>query len=263
MARFCPLFSSSSGNSIYIGSGGKGILVDVGVSAKQECIALDEFGIDLNSIQGIFVTHEHSDHIKGVRVFASKYNIPVYASRGTLAAMEETGHLNGSFEVYPIDDYIELDSMRITRFDTSHDCRESTGFTVTTGDGCKLAVCTDLGVVTQGVKDALFGSDLVLLESNHDVRMLQNGAYPYPLKRRILSDVGHLSNDSCAMFLKELIKNGTSRFFLGHLSKENNFPDLAFQTAFSAFDSVGAVINRDYILNVAKPRCEDGVTLVG
>ncbi|MCR4926019.1 MAG: MBL fold metallo-hydrolase [Clostridiales bacterium] len=261
MARFCPLFSSSSGNSIYIGSAKSSVLIDVGVSAKQMTIALDNFGIDIETIKGIFVTHEHSDHIKGIKVFASKYNIPVYASKGTIEAMDKLGILNGKFEVNVIEDTVELDSMKIKRFNTSHDCLESTGYTVELPDGNKAAVCTDLGIVTEEVKKAIGGCNLVLAESNHDIRMLQNGMYPYSLKRRILSDKGHLSNESCSEFLKELISKGTTRFFLGHLSKENNFPELAFQTSLSALEGLGAKLNRDFILSVAEPKCTKGITV--
>lgn len=261
MARFCPLFSSSSGNCIYIGSAREAILIDVGVSAKQTALLLNGFGIDISTIKGIFVTHEHNDHIQGVRPFARKYNVPVYASAGTVSAMEDMGILNGKFEVNIIEDSVEIGNIRVERFNTPHDCRESTGYTVNIADNCSAAVCTDLGIVTHEVRNALKGCSLVLLESNHDVSMLQNGAYPYLLKRRILSEKGHLSNDSCAEFVKELIKNGTTRFYLGHLSRENNFPELAYQTSLCALESVGAKLNRDFLLSVATPKCVDGITV--
>ena len=139
----------------------------------------------------------------------------------------------------------------ISPFRTSHDVAESCGFSVTASDGRKLCVATDTGIVTDEMRAALTGCDLALIESNHDIGMLRNGSYPYLLKRRILSDVGHLSNLACGEFITELIKSGTTRFVLGHLSKENNIPSLAYRTTKSALDCIGAEENRDYILTVA------------
>lgn len=251
MARFCSLFSSSSGNCTYIGSSDGGILIDAGVSAKQISLGLDEIGVDESEINAIFVTHEHSDHIKGLRVFASKYNIPVYATAGTLSELEKAGVLNGKFSTSVIEGEIECGGQLIKPFRTSHDVAESCGFSVTTGDGRQLCVATDTGIVTDEMREALTGSDLVLIESNHDIGMLRNGSYPYMLKRRILSDTGHLSNLACGEFVTELIKSGTTRFVLGHLSKENNIPALAYRTSKAALDCLGATENRDYILTVA------------
>lgn len=251
MARFCSLFSSSSGNCTYIGSSGGGILIDAGVSAKQISLGLNGIGVDESEINAIFVTHEHSDHVKGLRVFASKYNIPVYATAGTLNELEKMGVLNGKFPTAVIEGEIECGGQLIKPFATSHDVAESCGFSVTTGDERQLSVATDTGIVTDEMRDALTGSDLVLIESNHDIGMLRNGNYPYLLKRRILSDTGHLSNLACGDFVTELIKSGTTRFVLGHLSKENNIPSLAYQTSKAALDCLGATENRDYILTVA------------
>ena len=254
MAKFCPLFSSSSGNSVYIGSGEDAILVDVGLSCKRTEEALYNIGVSPESIKAVFITHEHSDHVSGLRVFASKYNITAYATEGTLGALEKSGTINGKFpfkQVSTAGD--EIASLLVKPFYTSHDAKESCGYTVETADGRKLAVCTDLGVVTTEVEAALTGCDLVLLESNHDIRMLENGPYPYPLIQRIKSDRGHLSNESCADFAKRLIEGGTTRLVLGHLSQQNNFPELAFQTTFSALEELGAKADSDYILKVAKP----------
>lgn len=252
MARFCSLFSSSSGNCTYIGSADGGILIDAGVSAKQIMMKLDCIGVSISDIGAIFVTHEHTDHIKGLRVLASRNNIPVYATEGTLCSLEKAGVLNGKFDADIItDDGIDCVGQHISLFHTSHDVAESCGFVVQTSDDRKIAVATDTGIVTEEMKIALDGCDLVLAESNHDVGMLRNGTYPYMLKRRILSDVGHLSNAMCSEFVTQLVENGTTRIYLGHLSKENNIPELAFQTTKSALDCVGAVQYKDYILNVA------------
>ncbi len=252
MARFCPLFSGSSGNSYYIGSGDYGILVDAGKSAKQLTTMLDICGIPLRAVQAVFITHEHSDHINGVRVFASKNRLPVFASPGTLAEMERMGCLNGVAKAVPFPGGgVECAGMYIKAFRTSHDSAESIGYRITTEDGRTLSVATDLGFMSDSVRQAVQGSDLVVLESNHDVGMLQNGPYPYPLKRRILSDTGHLSNESCAQELCGLLKNGTARFFLAHLSKENNTPDLAYQTALCSLTMSGFQSGVDFQLSVA------------
>lgn len=262
MARFCPLFSSSSGNSWYIGSGEGGVLVDAGVSAKRLDAALDSAGLDVNAIHGIFVTHEHTDHVGGLRVFASRHQIPVYSSLGTLEALIENGIVNGKYPAVPLNTGgIELGGMKIVPFPTSHDCRESFGYVIHTADGQKAAICTDLGEVTQEVLSAVSGCDLVVMESNHDVRMLENGPYPYPLKRRILSSRGHLSNDSCGAVLARLLQTGTRRFFLGHLSTENNNPFLARQTAVCALTQEGGIEGQDYLLTVV-PKASAGAVTV-
>lgn len=261
LARFCPLFSGSKGNSVYIGAGTTGILIDVGVSAKALETALREREIDPASIAAIFVTHEHSDHISGLRVFASRYATPVYASEGTLNALCKMGTINGKFEANPMREEICAGELRVTYFHTPHDAAESVGYCVYTPDGRKITVATDLGVMTDEVRTALTGSDLVLMESNHDVRMLQNGGYPYYLKRRILSATGHLSNDACACELPRLARSGVTRFVLGHLSRENNFPDIARQTALCSFTENGMKEGIDFTLSIAPQKNEEKVLI--
>lgn len=261
MARFCPLFSGSSGNSIYIGSSDGGILIDVGMNAKQTTLALDRLGIDADSIKAIFVTHEHSDHIQGLRVFASKNVINVYSSQGTLSALDNMGVLNEKFKALDIESGVDVCGMQVMSFRTSHDSAESVGYVIKTPDSRRIGVATDLGVMTDEVFGALSGCDLVLLESNHDIKMLENGPYPYYLKRRILSEKGHLSNKTCGETLVKLVKNGTTRFVLGHLSRENNTPDLAYQNAYSALACEGAVLGQDFLLSVA-PKCDPEKVMV-
>ena len=252
MAEFCSLFSSSSGNCTYIGGSSGGILIDVGVSAKRTEEALKMFDYDPSDIKGIFITHEHTDHINGVRVFASRYHIPVFASEGTLIGMDRCGVFKSPVDAYIIPECgTECAGIFVRPFTISHDANEPTGFTAVTSDGKRIAVATDTGTVTEEEKNALCGCDLVLLESNHDINMLKMGPYPFPLKQRILSQVGHLSNDSCAEFACELIASGTTRLVLGHLSKENNIPSLAFETTKYALSENGFELNRDYTLAVA------------
>ena len=260
MAKFCSLFSSSSGNATFLGNGDRGILIDAGVSAKKIKEALLSREIDPSKIDGIFVTHEHSDHIKGLRIIASTFKIPVYATEGTLSALEENGVVNSKFPfgVMPREG-VAAGDLLVTSFATPHDSRESCGFTVTFPHGQRAVIATDLGVITEEVEREMLGAELVMLESNHDIAMLQSGDYPYQLKRRILSDVGHLSNAACAEEAVKLIKKGTARLFLGHLSTENNFPGLAYQTTFSALEAEGAKEGIDYILKVNAKENSEGI----
>lgn len=252
MAKLCPLFSGSSGNSFYIGASGSGILVDAGRSAKQLEQAMRANGLEFSGVQAIFVTHEHSDHIQGLRVLASRYQIPVFSSRGTLEALEEMGVLNGKFPADVVDEAgVCVAGMRITAFHTSHDSRESVGYVIHTGDDRRVVVATDLGYMSTTVFDAICGCDVAVVESNHDVGMLQNGGYPYYLKRRILSQRGHLSNEACAGELPAFAQSGTKRFVLAHLSRENNIPELAYQTALCSLNACGMVEGLDFELMVA------------
>lgn len=260
MARFCSLFSSSSGNSTFIGSPKTGILVDAGVSAKKLKAALLSREIDPSALGGIFLTHEHKDHIKGMRILASTFKIPVYATEGTMAYLEENGHVTAKFpfEVIPYEGK-EIGDLFVKPFATPHDSAESCGYRITLPDGQSAAIATDIGKVTQQVWDNIKGCSLVMLESNHDIGMLQNGPYPYHLKRRILSERGHLSNADCAKAAAELVKTGTTRLFLGHLSEENNFPGLAYQESLSEISLTGAVLSRDYLLYVNEKENDEGI----
>ena len=255
MAKFCSLYSSSSGNCTYIGTSQGGILIDIGISAKRTCEALAEIGVDPSSIAAIFVTHEHTDHTSGIKVFAKKFGTKIYASEGTLIGMEEKKALDpkNSAEVIPYSG-IEAGGIFVRPFATPHDSLESTGFSVVTPDGKHISIATDIGQMNDTVMNAIHGSDLVLLESNHDVGMLQNGPYSFWLKQRILSPIGHLSNENCAKSAVRLVESGTTRLVLGHLSKENNIPSLAYETTRSALTLAGAIEGCDYLLTVAGDR---------
>ena len=252
MARFCPLFSSSSGNSMLFGGSQGNFLVDIGVSAKRTELALKEMGVDPASIETIFLTHEHIDHVRGLRVFGNRYRPKIRATQGTLAALAAQNLLPEQCDVDVIPaDGTEVAGMLVLPFATSHDCQESCGYHINTYDGRRAAVATDLGYNSNEVRRNIADTDLLVIESNHDVRMLQNGSYPYLLKRRILSNVGHLSNESCAVELPELVKNGTARIFLAHLSQENNIPALALETSRAQLTLAGCRCNVDYELSVA------------
>lgn len=252
MARLYPLFSGSSGNSVYISHHGEGILIDVGKSAKQIEKCLLDNDIDIRTIKSIFITHEHNDHVSGLKVFASRYGIKVYGSNGTLLSLEKKGVLNGKFS-YDIMPYkgVHNDSMDIKPFRTSHDCSEGFGYVVKLSSGLKIAVCTDLGFISNEVKEAISGCKVLVIESNHDINMLKNGPYPYYLKRRILSEKGHLSNNACAAILPDLVCKGLNRIILSHLSSHNNTPDLAFKTSVRTLKSQNMNVNEDFTLDIA------------
>lgn len=263
MAKVCPLFSGSSGNSYYIGTGDWGILVDAGRTAKQMEAALAANNISISSVRAIFVTHEHTDHVKGLRVLASRHHIKVYSSMGTLEALNDMQILDGKFpcEAVSQQGVVEGD-MEIRPFHTSHDSAESVGYRIALPNGRIVVVATDLGFVSDEVRESLAGCDVAVMESNHDVGMLQNGAYPYYLKRRILSHQGHLSNSACAQELPELVKQGTTRILLAHLSRENNIPQLAYQTALCSLLEQGMKDRDDFLLQVAPVENLGGHTLL-
>lgn len=261
MPKICNLFSGSSGNCVYIENGDTALLVDSGVSAKRISQALLERNLDYSKIKAIFVTHEHIDHVSGVRVFSCKHKIPVYATAGTFKGMEEKGYLNEKVDCKSLEDEIDLKNIGVKHFATSHDTYESCGYTFDLGNQ-KIAVCTDLGIITQEVDNAILGSSAVVLESNHDIKMLQNNSkYTFPLKRRILSSIGHLSNTSCADEAVKLIESGAKRIILAHLSKENNLPVLARETTESLLKMRGMISGEDYLLSVASPQDNDIIIL--
>lgn len=228
MAKFYPLYSSSSGNASYIGGRNAGILIDAGVSCKRILEALGRNDLQKECIQGIFITHAHSDHISGLKVLAKKLKVPVYATSETLQTLYRKEQIPEGITTIPIESgTITCAGCEVTAFPTMHDEPGSCGYRIHTADDRYCAVCTDLGVVTDDVQNALRGCDMVLLESNYDPEMLRKGAYPPELKFRILSEHGHLSNPDSGDFAAYLVQNGTTRILLGHLSQNNNTPALA------------------------------------
>ena len=229
-----------------------GILIDAGVSCKRLCEALLQNDIEPGAIQGIFVTHTHSDHIAGLKVFTKKYNIPVYAQRTNLEILCSGDKIASSCKTEEVDGKeICTEDFSVKAFETFHDTPASCGYRISTPDGKVVCVCTDLGVVTDKVAENLSEADLVLLESNYDEAMLKNGSYPADLKRRIASDHGHLSNYDCGEQLKKLMRSGTCKFVLGHLSQENNTVYQAESSAVTALSEYRRSI--DYILHIARP----------
>jgi phosphoribosyl 1,2-cyclic phosphodiesterase len=250
--RLCSLASGSSGNCIYVGSESSGILVDCGVSGKEILENLKNIGVCTSSIKGIVVTHEHSDHTKGVGIISRKLNIPVYANSGTWQGMSDCiGAIKSeNIKYFETGIGFNIDEIEVKPYSIPHDAADPVGYSFTHANK-KVCIATDLGYFSQEVKDNIQKSDMVLLEANHDIEMLKVSSYPYFLKRRILSNVGHLSNEAAGNAVLELLHSGVKKILLGHLSKENNFPELAYQTVKNILESNKVVIGKDIELEVA------------
>ena len=231
--RLCPLYSGSSGNCIYIGSSDTHLLVDIGVSNKKAECGLNSIGLTGRDINGILITHEHSDHIQGIGVFSRKYNVPMYATEGTIEAILSNKYLGSIdrslFTPIKADEQFMLGDIQVNPMTISHDAADPVAYRFSS-NGHKMAVCTDLGCYTDYTCECLRDMDAMVLEANHDIRMLENGPYPYPLKMRILSEMGHLSNEASGKLLSSVLNDNIKRIYLGHLSKENNYPELAFES---------------------------------
>ena len=242
MKKIIPLFSGSSGNCTYIRCDDEEILVDAGVSMKMIECALNSINTGLSRIKAIFVTHEHTDHIKGVEAISKAYGIPVYINGASAQYAVQNGIFCETQKVITEKnalDSVSLDGIHADIFKTPHDSCGSVGYRFTFSDGSALGYATDMGYITKTVAEALFGCETVILESNHDLQMLKNGPYPYYLKHRIMSDRGHLSNDASANFLPYLYEKGTKKVILAHLSEHNNTPRLAYETNTKALKKEG------------------------
>lgn len=250
---FCSLYSGSSGNSMFIASDKAKILIDAGLPGKKIDAALQEIKQNPNELDGIFITHEHSDHIKGVGVLSRKYDIPIYANADTWCAMESSLGKVKEHNMKVIDkrSVTEIGDMSVKAFNIPHDAVAPMGYTVNSSEK-SISVATDFGTFTREIYDNIKDSEVILLESNHDVNMLKFGPYPYNLKRRILSEIGHLSNDDCGNAIVELYKCSTNKkIILGHLSNTNNQPDLAYQTVLNVLSENGIKQKKDIILTMA------------
>lgn len=238
--RFSVLASGSSGNAVFIESGEHTFLVDAGFSAKKMDSLMAGIDRSMKKVDGIFVTHEHSDHIKGIGVVARKYGTPIYANEKTWQAMD------GLVGNIPLDQRFQFDmetvksfgSLDVQSFAVSHDAADPM-FYVFHENGRKLAVITDTGYVSDRMKGFIRGADAFVFESNHDVSMLQVGRYPWSVKRRILSDVGHVSNEDAAVAMSEVVDQKDTRIYLSHLSKDNNMKDLARMSVTQTLETCG------------------------
>ena len=252
MARICPLASSSSGNSTYISGGNTALLVDAGISCRGILQTIQTHGLELDKLKGILITHEHTDHIKGLAVLLKKLDIPLYASAKVLAYIEKNISLPAGTTLLEADKKgFSIGEIGVQPFQTLHDSVGSLGFRLEMPDGSQVGFATDLGEFTPQVWEGLRGCHAVVLESNYDESLLDIGSYPYYLKERIRGSHGHLSNRACADALLRLAKTGSARFMLAHLSEENNMPLLAQQSAVSFLEAHGLRENQDFTLEVA------------
>ena len=231
--------SGSSGNCLLLSGGGTNILIDDGISTRRLSGLLASCCLTLQDIGGVLITHEHSDHISGLKTLLSRCSCELIAPHtvasrliGQLPACEER------LRIVPVGEEFSVGRLIVRAFHTPHDTDESVGYRVSCGT--VFAVATDMGCVTDEIRAGLAGADAVLIEANHDEQMLRYGRYPAPLKRRILSDRGHLSNDCCAALVQELAQSGTGTIILGHLSRENNTPEAARRAVEPALDGTGA-----------------------
>ena len=237
--RICIFASGSGGNCLLLSDGSTHVLVDAGISMRRIEASLREAGIAMSDITGVLITHEHSDHISGLKMLLKYHHLPAYAPHTVANRMRGMlPDVDGSLNIIEVGTVFELGSLRVRAFHTPHDTDESVGYRFS-GTG-SFAIATDMGHVTDEVLDGLTGAETVLIESNHDIDMLSYGPYPVYLKRRILSDRGHLSNKDCAVLARYLAENGTTRIILGHLSKENNTPETALSESRAALDGTRA-----------------------
>ncbi|MGN0160511.1 MAG: MBL fold metallo-hydrolase [Lachnospiraceae bacterium] len=232
--RMRSIASGSSGNCIYIGSDNTHILVDDGISRKRVENGLNSIDISISDLSAIFVTHEHSDHIDGLGVLLKKNPIPVYASRGTIDGMVSYAKMKdvdpALFHVIDENQDIMIQDLKVHSMHIYHDANQPLAYTFEDSHNKKMGVITDLGHYDDYIVNQLKGMNSLLIEANYDIRMLEAGKYPYYLKRRILGDHGHLSNEASGRLLNELLNDGMEHVLLGHLSHENNYADLAFET---------------------------------
>ncbi|MDE5908105.1 MAG: MBL fold metallo-hydrolase [Lachnospiraceae bacterium] len=230
--RICSIASGSSGNCIYVGSDTTHLLVDVGISGKRTEAGLKELDLSMRDIDGIFITHEHADHIAGLGVLGRKYGVPIYATKGTIEAIKNTASVGvipeDLFLPVRADEKIIIKDLVCNPMKISHDAAEPVAYRISHGKK-KVGIITDLGTYNDYTVESLRGMDALLLEANHDVNMLQVGPYPYYLKQRILGDRGHLSNERAGQLLCSLLHDKLQAVMLGHLSKENNLPELAYE----------------------------------
>ena len=231
MFKFCSLYSGSTGNSLFIETNDTKILVDAGESCKKITESLSNIDISMDSINAIIVTHEHIDHVKGLGTISKKFNIPVYANSETWDAMplqkDKIDEIN--IRTFNLKESFEIGDLKINPFSIPHDAANPCGFNIYYNDN-KISIATDLGHINSEILHNLENSSFILLELNYDPNILKCSPYPYHLKQRISGPNGHLSNDIAGKTITHLINTGLKQVMLGHLSKENNFPELAYKT---------------------------------
>ena len=231
MLSFCSLYSGSSGNSLYVESQNTKLLVDAGVSCKKIETALNDINIDPASLNGILVTHEHTDHVQGLSTLSKKFDLPVFVNQKTLDAMpKQRDKLSvNNVKIFNVNENFEIGDLKIHPFSIPHDAANPCGFNIYK-DNKKISIATDIGHMTNDILKNLEESLFILLESNYDPEVLKCSTYPFNLKSRIAGPIGHLPNEMAGKTISHLLKSGLKSAMLGHLSKESNFPELAYQT---------------------------------
>ena len=231
MFNFCSLYSGSSGNSLFVQNDNTNILVDAGESARKIENALSSINVDVKNIDAILVTHEHIDHVKSLGTLSKKYNIPIYATNETWDAMSEQKNKIDSnlVKYYSPSESFNIGGLTIDPFSIPHDAANPCGFNII-NENKQISIATDLGHITKDITQKLENSSFLLLESNYDPEILKFSRYPYYLKKRISGEYGHLSNTEAGKIVAHLSTKNLKSVMLGHLSKENNFPELAYKT---------------------------------
>lgn len=261
--HFSVLASGSTGNAIYVETEEHSFLVDAGLSGKQMEALFQQINRDIKDLTGLLVTHEHSDHIKGIGILARKYKLPVYANEKTWRAMEG---LIGEVPleqkmIFGMEKVQSFGSLDIESFGVSHDAAEPMFYSFHYGDK-KLVIITDTGYVSDRMKGTISNADAYVFESNHDVEMLRMGRYPWNIKRRILSDVGHVSNEDAAIAMSEVVGDATKRIYLAHLSLDNNMKDLARMSVEQTLQSRGFIVGEQFDLYDTDPKIPTPLTAV-
>jgi len=247
------LASGSTGNSVLIELGGRKILIDAGISARRIERSLAAVGIQIAELDGLLITHEHSDHIKGIQVLMKRHHLPVYARAATWDA------ISGKDKFPPecrrdLGESLDIGAVKIVPFPISHDAADPVGFCFYYNN-VKWVIATDLGVITRSVAEALSYADVAVLEANHDLEMLQTGPYPFFLKQRIRSKHGHLSNHEAGQILANIPRQQAMQVFLAHLSQQNNLPHLAERTVSQVLRKSGCEVGEEIILHRTYPDC--------
>lgn len=250
MIRFISLISGSSGNASFISDGKTNLLIDCGMSGLKLKEALNAIDVLPESIDALLITHEHIDHTKGAGVISRRYNIPIYATEGTHISMDVGKIADENIRIVSENVTCDINGIGVTPFAIPHDARQPVGYTFSVGSE-KYAVATDIGKMNTDILNHITGSKNVILESNHDIEMLRCGSYPFPLKQRILGELGHLSNETAAKTALYLVQHGTEHIMLGHLSKENNRPEIAMLETYNILTNSNVNVGKDMTLQVA------------
>lgn len=255
MNTFCPLASGSKGNSLFLGSKNTKLLIDAGISFKQLKERLDSIGESVDAIEAVIITHEHSDHIRGLETLVKRCNIPIFANAQTARAILSQMSIRPKFKIFSTGESFSYGDIEFHPFSVQHDTLDPVGFTAQIGDR-KLGICTDTGFITTLIKHHLKGCHCLYLESNHEVNMVHSSKRPAVYKQRVLSKQGHLSNEEAATLLKELVHEGLKHVYLAHLSEECNHPDLAIKRSKEMLETSSKI---DIMLEIAhqnKPSCK-------